>query len=130
VLIGADAEMVAARIAELTAIIKARYQALREQGRGVRFGPDVVVVFDGSRRLRSLPGAVAILREGPGVGVFSICLDAASIAARWQASSRGESTRAVIGACYDGPFGIDLARDGPHALVAGTTGASPSGCRR
>ena len=75
-LLGTDAETVAARIAELTAIIKARHQALREQGHGVRFGPDMVVVFDGSRRLRSLPGAVGILREGPEVGVFSICLDA------------------------------------------------------
>ena len=64
VLIGNDAETVAARIAELTAIIKARHQALREQGRA-RFGPDIVVVFDGSRRLRSLPGAVGVLREGP-----------------------------------------------------------------
>lgn len=47
-----------------------------------------------------------------------------AIAARWQES--GRSTRAVIGACYDGPFGIDLSRDGPHALVAGTTGAGKS----
>jgi hypothetical protein len=54
--------------------------------------------------------------------------DAASIAARWQAS--GGTTRAVIGACYDGSFGVDLAKDGPHGLVAGTTGpASPSCCR-
>jgi S-DNA-T family DNA segregation ATPase FtsK/SpoIIIE len=67
VLIGTDAETVAARIAELAAIIKARYQALREHGQ-VRLGPDIVVVFDGSRRLRSLPGAVGILREGPQVG--------------------------------------------------------------
>ena len=74
-LIGNDAETVAARIAELTAIIKARHQALREQGPGC-FGPDIVVVFDGSRRLRSLPGAVGILREGRQVGVYSICLDA------------------------------------------------------
>jgi S-DNA-T family DNA segregation ATPase FtsK/SpoIIIE len=208
-LIGNDAETVAARIAELTAIIKARQQALREQGHGVRFGPDVVVVFDGSRRLRSLPGAVAILREGPEVGVFSICLDtadrllpaecqavavagpdgtltagqmnepsvasvrleyvtpgwaeklarsiapirevsgdeedagrpgrcrlldvlgldrpdAASIAARWQAS--GGTTRAVIGACYDGPFGVDLAKDGRTGWSPGPPGPAARTC--
>ena len=166
-----------------------------------------MVVFDGSRRLRSLPGALQVLREGPEVGVYSICLDsderllpaecqavvaagpdgalivaqmnepavgevrpeyvtpgwaerlarsiapvrdisaegddaglpdacrlldvlgaeppaAEDIAARWQAA--GRSTYAVIGACYDGPFGIDLRRDGPHALIAGTTGAGKS----
>ncbi len=32
----------------------------------------------------------------------------------------------MIGACYDGPFGIDLRKDGPHALIAGTTGAGKS----
>jgi S-DNA-T family DNA segregation ATPase FtsK/SpoIIIE len=32
----------------------------------------------------------------------------------------------VIGECYDGPFGIDLSKDGPHALIAGTTGAGKS----
>jgi hypothetical protein len=203
VLIGNDAETVAARIAELQAIITARQQAPREQARG----RDLVVVFDGSRRLRSLPGALQVLREGPEVGVYSICLDsderllpaecqavaaagpdgaltvaqmnkpavgevrpenvtpgwaerlarsiapvrdisaegddaglpdacrlldvlgaeppaAEAIAARWQAA--GPSTYAVIGACYEGPFGIDLRRDGPHALIAGTTGAGKS----
>ena len=77
-LIGNDAETVAARIAELQAIITARHQQLRDQGAGgARRGwHDIVVVFDGSRRLRSLPGAIQVLREGPQVGVYSICLDA------------------------------------------------------
>src|ERR1035438_3952392 len=49
---------------------------------------------------------------------------AQAIAARWNAG--GRSTVAVIGEGYDGPFGIDLCKDGPHALIAGTTGAGKS----
>jgi DNA segregation ATPase FtsK/SpoIIIE, S-DNA-T family len=36
------------------------------------------------------------------------------------------SPSAVIGESADGPFGIDLRRDGPHALVAGATGSGKS----
>ncbi|MGW4473842.1 FtsK/SpoIIIE domain-containing protein [Nonomuraea sp. NPDC004354] len=36
------------------------------------------------------------------------------------------TTRAVLGAGPEGPFTVDLAADGPHALVAGTTGAGKS----
>jgi hypothetical protein len=35
-----------------------------------------VVVFDGSGKLRSLPGAVAVLRERGQAGVYCLCLDA------------------------------------------------------
>jgi S-DNA-T family DNA segregation ATPase FtsK/SpoIIIE len=38
----------------------------------------------------------------------------------------GRSTFAVLGECYDGPFGVDPRKDGPHALIAGTTGAGKS----
>src|ERR1017187_10457321 len=207
-LIGNDAETVAARIAELQAIIATRCAARRDQGADSGgFGHDIVVVFDGSRQLRALPGAIGILREGSQLGVYCICLDAderllpaechavavarpdgtlavqqmnapavapvrpeyvtpawaerlarsiapvrdvsgddeaaglpgacrrldvlgleppaaGAIAAWWNAG--GRSTFAVIGECYDGPFGIDLCKDGPHALIAGTTGAGKS----
>ena len=35
-----------------------------------------MVILDGSRKLRALPGAVQLLQEGPPVGVYSVCLDA------------------------------------------------------
>ena len=38
-----------------------------------------------------------------------------AVAARWAA---GPSTAVVIGAGTDGPFAVDLRRDGPHGLVA------------
>jgi S-DNA-T family DNA segregation ATPase FtsK/SpoIIIE len=206
-LIGNDAESVAARIADLLATINARYKALRDNSEEtVQFEDDILVVFDGSRKLRSLPGTIQILKEGPGVGVYSICLDAderllpaecqavaaigpdglrvqqmmaetvrearpdhvspgwcgrlaraiapirdvsddgdtaglpdssrlldvlrlepptaEALTARWSAG--GRSTMAVIGESYDGPFGIDIRRDGPHGLIAGTTGSGKS----
>ncbi|MEU7584368.1 FtsK/SpoIIIE domain-containing protein [Streptomyces sp. NPDC041068] len=254
VLIGTDAETVGARIGELTQILDARVKAAEEnKGQGANFSdPDIVVVWDGSRRLRSLPGVVRILREGPAVGMYALCLDSeerflpgeclafvvaepkaqelagtpavpnapappqqapggfpsfqawhttapdpqqsnapqelrlrvemtgaerlkdvrpdfvtpawclrlarsvsplrdisgetedsalpgasrlldvlqlepptsGAITARWQAG--GQSTMAVIGESYDGPFGIDMRKDGPHGLIAGTTGSGKS----
>ncbi|MFG1703432.1 FtsK/SpoIIIE domain-containing protein [Nonomuraea sp. M3C6] len=45
------------------------------------------------------------------------------LAAQWR--DRG-STRALIGIGPDGPFSVDLKLDGPHGLIAGTTGAGKS----
>ena len=208
--VGHDAEGVARRLAELTALIDARAQAARD-ARGAAalgpasFGPDVVVVIDGARRLRSLPGLVTVLAEGPAVRVWAICLDVderslpeecvavvsagarrhgvavqrsasvqhvladdlpegwhdavaravapivevdhggeggglpaasrlldvlgldrpdgASVLGRWRL---GPSTRVLLGESIDGAFGVDLRADGPHALVAGTTGSGKS----
>ncbi len=50
--------------------------------------------------------------------------DSAAIARGWR--RRPRSTEAIIGAASGGRFAIDLSRDGPHALVAGTTGAGKS----
>jgi DNA segregation ATPase FtsK/SpoIIIE, S-DNA-T family len=72
--LGNDAESVAARIAELLAIIEAR-RGIRDAHRGAGPAAGIVVVLDGSRKLRSLPGVSQLLGEGPQVGVYAICLD-------------------------------------------------------
>ncbi|GAA1610286.1 FtsK/SpoIIIE domain-containing protein [Actinoplanes couchii] len=201
--IGTATSSIATRVAELSAMIEARAAA----GSGAVHGT-VLVVFDGARRLRSLPGVVQILRDGPAVGVHAICLDAEerllpeeclavvaeqpdgrvkvgrsgektlaavrvdevtrewgesigrvlgvlrdpggadtedsvlpasvrlldviamdrpsaeAVAARWRAG--GRTTSAVMGISLDGAFSLDIRRDGPHGLVAGTTGAGKS----
>ncbi|MER7811916.1 FtsK/SpoIIIE domain-containing protein [Streptomyces sp900116325] len=67
----------------------------------------------------ALPGSVRLLDlldiEPP---------TADAVMAGW--SLGGRSTRAVLGVGYDGEFAVDLVRDGPHALIAGTTGAGKS----
>ncbi|GIF19600.1 S-DNA-T family DNA segregation ATPase FtsK/SpoIIIE [Actinoplanes tereljensis] len=75
-LLGTDAETIARRIAELIELIEARRQARLNAGSGAAIGdPDVVVVLDGARRLRSLPGLVSVLLGGPAVGVYFVCVD-------------------------------------------------------
>lgn len=50
--------------------------------------------------------------------------DGAGLAKRWAQS--GRTTAAIIGEGADGPFELDIRRDGPHGLVAGTTGSGKS----
>ncbi len=53
-------------------------------------------------------------------------VDPAAIAARWALAGSNPRPAAPIGVTEDGLFEVDLCRDGPHALVAGTTGAGKS----
>ncbi|MDG4833908.1 FtsK/SpoIIIE domain-containing protein [Solwaraspora sp. WMMD1047] len=205
-LVGNDPETVANRMAELVSLVTARTKARGSQLGQVLFSePDVLLVVDGARRLRDVPGMVQVLTEGPTVQVFAICIDAeerllpeectavlradadgltvrqtgvpeaagvrpdiitarwcervaralaplrdvtpdetaglpdrsrlldlldadppdgADLAERW--SRQPASTSFVIGSGFDGTVALDLVRDGPHALVAGTTGAGKS----
>jgi DNA segregation ATPase FtsK/SpoIIIE, S-DNA-T family len=50
----------------------------------------------------------------------------AAIAASWVAGGIDPLPRTAIGVAADGVVDIDLERDGPHALMAGTTGAGKS----
>jgi len=50
---------------------------------------------------------------------------AGEVARRWRQAAGG-TTSALLGVGVDGPFRVDIARDGPHALIAGTTGSGKS----
>jgi S-DNA-T family DNA segregation ATPase FtsK/SpoIIIE len=74
---------------------------------------------DSPGRAEALPRAVRWL-DVAGFGADMT----ADLVARW--SVGGGSTRALIGTGTDASFVVDIAHDGPHALVAGTTGSGKS----
>ncbi len=53
-------------------------------------------------------------------------LDAAGIALRWSEQGHDRPTATPLGVAADGVVDVDLVRDGPHALLAGTTGSGKS----
>ncbi|AKU18062.1 FtsK/SpoIIIE domain-containing protein [Luteipulveratus mongoliensis] len=212
--IGTDDQTWARRIGELSQLMAARAAAAKGGGFSQQsaggLGPPVLVVLDGSRALRLIPGMITLLQEGPRLGILFLCLDddarllpeecqavvnlgqaedgpvatvtqtgkpaveevrldlvtagwaervARSLAPvrdvtdgdesstlpgssrlldvlgigapdpevvlqRWQ--QVGRTTEAVIGEAAEGPFAIDIRTDGPHGLVAGTTGSGKS----
>ena len=76
-----------------------------------------------------LPSRLPLADALGGVEVTS-----ARVAERWRAGRAAAGTgggpdptpRAVVGGTPEGPFVIDLVRDGPHVLVGGTTGSGKS----
>lgn len=86
-----------------------------------------------ARALAPLADGVVGTDSGGGFGrpllsLLGLATDpsAADIAQRWEASDGQPST--TIGVADAGPVEIDLARDGPHGLIAGTTGSGKSEC--
>ncbi|MDT0267669.1 FtsK/SpoIIIE domain-containing protein [Streptomyces sp. DSM 44915] len=206
VAVGNDPASVAHRVGELYAEIQDRSGGPGSGHRpGPAGGPDLLVVLDGAWRLRDVPGVIPILTQGPGVRVFSLCLDERehllpeecnaivtsdgnhlslrssgvrtvtgiradqvepdwceevaralapvrdvtveadvgvptevrllpllnqdppdpeAVVAHW--GRQPASTSFVIGAGYDGSVVLDLVKDGPHGLIAGTTGSGKS----
>lgn len=61
-----------ARIKELSKLIATR---VAERAHGRDTVGEVVVVLDGALALRNLPGMKEILRDGPAVGVYLLCVD-------------------------------------------------------
>ncbi|MBB5785545.1 FtsK/SpoIIIE domain-containing protein [Jiangella mangrovi] len=209
--IGADEETTGRRIAELMSIMEQRKSVLSDRGGGIMSSreisfPPLLVVLDGARRIRLMPGLVTLLRDGPRMNMYFLCIDADErllpeeckavvsvgtetatvrltgqptvegirldvVSPQWcerlgralapvkdvssedlssslPSSSRlldvlkldpptpeaiqtwwtnvGRTTKAVIGEGMDGPFSVDIRADGPHGLVAGTTGSGKS----
>ncbi len=210
-LVAFDSETVARRVNELLGELNRRKAARDNHNALGNLYPDtnVLVVLDGARILRRMPGVPQLLTEGPRFGIYALCLDEderllpeeCRAVAAWTADSShhfrlrghgleeagevlgdqvtadwcellarslapvrdvsrddadsalptaarllnllempdpagadieriwragGSTTAAPIGIAADGTFVLDIRRDGPHALVAGTTGAGKS----
>ncbi|MDT9701474.1 FtsK/SpoIIIE domain-containing protein [Streptomyces sp. P17] len=210
-LVGFDAEGITRRVNELLNELARRKAAREQQNMMGQLYPDanILLILDGARLLRRVPGVPQLLTEGPQYGIIALCIDederllpeeckavvawshdspqhvrvrgygmegvgdiladqvsyefcellarslapvrdvsrddadaalptsarllnlldmanpsGADVERIWQAG--GSTTAAPIGIAADGPFVLDIRRDGPHALVAGTTGAGKS----
>ncbi|WP_456286544.1 hypothetical protein M1D46_02835 [Microbacterium sp. JZ70] len=205
-LIGNDDDTRRERLREIAVALDVRMRMAGQ--RGYEAPTDVLVVVDGARRFRMLPGMVPLLEHGAQHGIHVLALDSdrsrlpeeatsvvvvdpsdpsmaslerpggyfpsvlldgvsvpqcermaralcslehvsgvgdeamlptsvrmvdllgidledpSPLVRRWNAQPR--NTYVVVGANADGEFALDISRDGPHALVAGTTGSGKS----
>ncbi|MDP9417490.1 MAG: FHA domain-containing protein, partial [Actinomycetota bacterium] len=78
-LVGWTAPHVAQRVGELLALLEQRQRTgLRVEGTSWRTAS--LVVLDGARALRSVPGVARLLAEGPPCGIYVLCLEAEAVA--------------------------------------------------
>ncbi len=85
-----------------------------------RRDPDLA---NGERSLPASTGLVELLTLDP---AHRPAADRDAVTARWQASANGGAFAAPIGVDASGPLVLDLVADGPHGLIAGTTGSGKS----
>ena len=109
---GTDTSAVgAAGITATTADTAARRLAALHDPEDAAAGGDVPTSVTLAQVLAAAPGALD---------------DAIGLAAHWTRADRDGHPIARLGVGDDGVVAIDLVRDGPHALVAGTTGSGKS----
>ncbi|MFW2380972.1 MAG: FtsK/SpoIIIE domain-containing protein, partial [Acidimicrobiales bacterium] len=94
-------------------------------------GMDTSTATEAARALSRLtdpdgPATTAQLRTQVALPSVTGPIDAASVLHRWAAEGIDPNPTATIGTGTAGPLEIDLVHDGPHALLAGTTGAGKS----
>jgi S-DNA-T family DNA segregation ATPase FtsK/SpoIIIE len=105
---------------------------LRTHPEGTRFVPDLVPADVFGRFCRRLARDAARPREGEGAVPESCSLadlippSPEDTAARWTAGRRSQGLAVPVGRAADGERVLDLHTDGPHLLVAGTTGSGKS----
>jgi len=76
VLLGLGPQQAAARVGELTALVDARRAQRGAAARGARTDDrPVLVVVDGARALRAVPGLAGLLAEGRSVGIYAVCVE-------------------------------------------------------
>lgn len=124
--------------AKSVVVIDAADPAVARVETGTEYYP--VVLLDGMSvpRCEQIARSLCSIRHVSGVGddamlptsvryadLMKLDLDDPEpIVRRWQTQPR--NTFVIVGATGEGEFAIDISRDGPHALVAGTTGSGKS----